>query len=319
MLTIVNLDPLKPKKINSIFKDYLNIFRFRLDEIDNLKLEFTSDKAFKISYVLGNEEKISNMKSDKINEFFNLNSELRKPEIKDLVDRQNFAFDDGNNDIFDRLMFQCILMNNSDKIDELIALNPVNGSQAHSNREIILKNIAIASLFNHKLFDKSLEILNNIPVESYTDQDKKHIQESIRIMAVKIRNYVTNGDDEKATDQFEMLIKSLKFFGDKFKSAEHELKIELPKDFAEAIDNAKSRFDITAFGKSLANKDESVYTPQNLVFGNTELLMEHVINSRNQAEIALNEFKQPTTALSQSTARKFLNRAFSCVMPNNQR
>jgi hypothetical protein len=312
MLTILNLDPSKPKKINSIFKNYLNIFR--LDEIDNLKLEFTSDEAFKISYVLENEEKTMNM-TGKTNKFFNLNSELRKPEIKDLVDRQNFRFDDENYDIFDRLMFQCILMNNSKKIDELIALNPVNGSQAHSNREIILKNIAIASLFNHELFDKSLEILNNIPVESYTDQDKKHIQESIEIMAVKIRNYVKNGDDVKATDQFEMLLKSLKLFGDKFKSAEHELKIELPKDFAEAIDNVKSKFDITAFGKSLANKDKSVYTPQNLVFRNTELLNAHVFNSRDQAEIALNEFKQPTTALSKSTARELFSRVLSCVKP----
>jgi len=42
-------------------------------------------------------------------------------------------------------------------------------------------------------------------VESFTNQDKKHIQESLEIMAVKIKEYVKNGDDEKATDLFEML------------------------------------------------------------------------------------------------------------------
>ena len=172
---------------------------------------------------------------------------IRNPEFKSSL---NIEY------IGDILLLQSILMHNSQEVDAIRGLSDLTDEQ-DNKRQRVLKNIAIASLVNENLHEKSLDILKDIPPENFTAEDKKIVQFSIDFLSASIILASTENKDEEAISQFNLLEKVLKFYGDKFNTPEHNITLHMPENITKALEEMK-KFEI-GIG---ATKDKETLSPK---------------------------------------------------------
>lgn len=156
---------------------------------------------------------------------------IRNPEFKSSLNIENIA---------NILLFQSVLMHNPQGVQEIKGLSGLTSEQ-DDKRQQVLKKIAIASLVNENLHEKSLDILKDIPPQNFTEEDKKIIQLSIDFLSASIILASTDNKDEEAISQFNLLDKALVFYRDKFSSKEDNIELEIPKNFKMALEE-KSKY-----------------------------------------------------------------------------
>jgi len=164
---------------------------------------------------------------------------LKSSNVDKLIADDNFVAQFPFNNIIQILSTQSILMHNSEEIDKLRAqeLRPDHDIR----RQEVLKNIAIASLVNENLHEKSLDILKDIPPHNFTAEDKKTVQLSIDFLSASIILASTDKKDEEAISQLDLLEKVLKVYEDKFRDPEHNIEVKIPENIKMALEE-KSKF-----------------------------------------------------------------------------
>jgi hypothetical protein len=173
----------------------------------------------------------------------NLIALIRNPEFKPSI---NIRY------INDILLLQSILMHNSREVDAIRGLSDLTDEQ-DNKRQQVLKKIAIASLVNENLHEKSLDILKDIPPQNFTEEDKKIIQLSIDFLSASIILLSTYNKDEEAISQFNLLQKVLKVYGDKFNTPEHNITLHMPENITKALEEMK-KFEMAYLPKD--NKED---------------------------------------------------------------
>ena len=208
---------------------------------------------------------------------------IRNPEFKSSL---NIEY------INDILLLQSILMHNSQEVDAIRGLSDLTDEQ-DNKRQQVLKKIAIASLVNENLHEKSLDILKDIPPQNFTEEDKKIIQLSIDFLSASIILSSTDNKDEEAISQFNLLQKVLKVYGDKFHTTEHNITLHMPENITKALEEMK-KFEIgivaTRDKETLSPKESEEISPIA-----SELKKDHLQLISNQ--VILNALKERPSAM----------------------
>lgn len=162
---------------------------------------------------------------------------LKYPNVDQLIMHDNFRSDLKASSANDILLLQSVLMHNPQGVDKLRVqeLRPEHDIR----RQQVLKNIAIASLVNENLHEKSLDILKDIPPHNFTAEDKKTVQLSIDFLSTSIILASADKKDEEVISQFNLLEKVLKVYGDKFNTPEHNITLQMPENIAKTLEEKK--------------------------------------------------------------------------------
>jgi hypothetical protein len=126
-------------------------------------------------------------------------------------------------------IFQSFLMHNPQGIEALKNLTDLTPEQ-DEKKNVILKNVVIASLINPNLQDKAKEILN-LEVVEFDDRDRQGIKNSLTFLSVQIKKSIAENQDDKLLKQFDVLAKALEFYDNKL-----DIAIELPVNILEATE-----------------------------------------------------------------------------------
>jgi hypothetical protein len=181
---------------------------------------------------------------------------LKYPNVDQLIIHDHFRSDLNVLLARDILLLQSILMHNSQEVDAIRGLSDLTDEQ-DNKRQRVLKNIAIASLVNENLHEKSLDILKDIPPQNFTAEDKKIVQLSIDFLSASIILASTENKDEEAISQFNLLEKVLKFYGDKFNTPQHNIALHMPENIAKALEE-KKKFEMAV----LATHNKETLSPK---------------------------------------------------------
>ena len=129
-------------------------------------------------------------------------------------------------------IFQSFLMHNPQGIEALKNLTDLTPKQ-DKKKNVILKNVVIASLINPNLQDKAKEILN-FEVVKFDNRDRQGIKNSLTSLSVQIKKSIAENQNDKLLKQFDVLAKALEFYGNKL-----DIAIELPVNTLEAIEEKR--------------------------------------------------------------------------------
>jgi hypothetical protein len=188
---------------------------------------------------------------------------LKHPNLARLIRDDNFKSDYKINFIYDIALLQSILMHNSQEVDEIRGITDLTPEQ-NEKRQQALKKIAIASLANEKLHEKSSEMLSGILPQEFNADDKNTIQTSINFLTASIKSEISSGNNEEAISQFNFLLKVLKVYGEKFNATEHNITLLLPENITKAMEE-KKKFDtsivITEDKETLSPKEFGEISP----------------------------------------------------------
>jgi len=157
---------------------------------------------------------------------------IRNPEFKSSLNIENIS---------DILLLQSVLMHNPQGVDEIRGISDLTSEQ-NDKRQQALKKIAIASLTNENLHEKSLDILNGILPQQFDADDKKTIQTSIDFLTASIKSAISSGNNKEVISQFNFLSKVLKVYGEKFDTTEHNITLILPENITKTLEE-KKKFD----------------------------------------------------------------------------
>jgi hypothetical protein len=256
-LSLIENEEIKDKRLSHfremielLSQDKFNLFYQSLDEEQKNFLNQNEYYRFLSSTI--NYQSVSQINSSQSSYLA-----LKSRNVSQLIVDDNFVAQFPFNNIIDILLFQSILMHNSQEVDAIRGLSDLTDEQ-DNKRQQVLKNIAIASLVNENLHEKSLDILKNIPPQNFTEEDKKIVQLSIDFLSASIILASNENKDEEAISQFNLLEKVLKVYGDKFE--EHNITLQMPENIAKALEE-KKKFEIGYLPKD--NKEE--FSPK--VFG----------------------------------------------------
>ena len=145
----------------------------------------------------------------------------------DFLKSTSFKIDESNYAIF-----QSFLMHNPQGIEALKNLTDLTPKQ-DKKKNVILKNVVIASLINPNLQDKAKEILN-FEVVKFDNRDRQGIKNSLTFLSVQIKKSIAENQNDKLLKQFDVLAKALEFYGNKL-----DIAIELPVNTLEAIEEKR--------------------------------------------------------------------------------
>jgi hypothetical protein len=217
---------------------------------------------------------------------------LKHPNLGSLIKNPEFRTDYSIFNIGSILLLQSILMHNPQGVDEIRGLSDLTPEQ-NNKRQQVLKKIAIASLVNENLHEKSLDILNGILPQQFTQEDKKTIQASIDFMSVKIEKSISENKNEQTVYQFNLLEKVLNFYADKFSTPEYNISLHLPENITKALEE-KKKFEMgvvaTQNKETLSPKEFGEISPRAPVLEKDNL---QVISG----QVILNTLKQRPSAI----------------------
>ena len=111
--------------------------------------------------------------------------------IRELIINPDFLKSSSSiKDCFNFLTLQSLLMHNGEGI---VGLQTIEGltSEQDEKKNIVLKNVAIASLINTNLHDQAKEILDGFQSTQFDDQDKESIKNSFKLLAIQIEKSIS--------------------------------------------------------------------------------------------------------------------------------
>jgi hypothetical protein len=214
---------------NDKFKNFFN----DLDSLEKTQLQ--QDPSFPIFFDSNNNyvKNISPSTTPFEEEYFSylaIRNENNSDRIRELITDPNFLTSSSAiNEVYNFLALQSLLMHNKLGIDELRVIGSLTGEQ-DEKKNIVLKNVAIASLVNPNLHDQAQEILSGFQSSQFNDQDKESIKNSFKLLAAQIEKSISENQDEKLLKQFDILVKNLQIYGEKF-----DITIEVPNKIMDAI------------------------------------------------------------------------------------
>lgn len=194
---------------------------------------------------------------------------IRNPEFKSSLNIENIS---------DILLLQSVLMHNPQGVDEIREISDLTSEQ-NDKRQQALKKIAIASLTNENLHEKSLDILNGILPQQFDADDKKTIQTSIDFLTASIKSAISSENNKEVISQFNFLSKVLKVYGEKFNTTEHNITLILPENITKTLEE-KKKFD-ESVGTTI--RDEETLSP--VMFGEISPVAP-ILNKDNLIEIS---------------------------------
>jgi len=159
-----------------------------------------------------------------------IRNENNSDRIRELITDPNFLTSSSAiNQGYNFLALQSLLMHNKVGIDELRVIGSLTDEQ-DEKKNIVLKNVAIASLINPNLHDQAQEILGGFQSSQFNDQDKESIKNSFKLLTAQIEKSISENQDEKLLKQFDILVKNLQIYGEKL-----DITIEVPNKIMDAI------------------------------------------------------------------------------------
>lgn len=219
LLTILNSD-----KFNNFFTDLS----------PQNKIELQNRNSYKIFSDPKNNLIISTPARQIIQEercsYLAIRNENQSDGIRQLITDNNFLTNPSSlNSYLDFLTVQSLLMHNGEGIVGLQAIEGLTSEQ-DEKKNIVLRNVAIASLINPNLHDQAKEILDGFQSTQFNDQDKESIKNSFKLLAIQIEKSISENQDEKLLKQFDILVKNLQIYGEKL-----DITIEVPNKIMDAI------------------------------------------------------------------------------------
>jgi hypothetical protein len=252
---------------NDKFKNFFN------DLDSGEKTQLQQDAYFPIFFDANNNyvKNISSSTSPFEEEYFSylaIRNENNFDRIRELITNPDFLTSSSSiKDCFNFLTLQSLLMHNGEGI---VGLQTIEGltSEQDEKKNIVLKNVAIASLINPNLHDQAKEILDRFQSTQFNDQDKESIKNSFNFLTAQIEKSISENQDEKLLKQFDILVKNLQIYGEKL-----DITIEVPNKIMDAI-------------KIRQNADLALLDPAKfpLKEGSSELIAE-VLLGDNQKDI----------------------------------
>lgn len=207
-------------------------------------------------------------KQEQICSYLAIRNENNSDRIRELITNPDFLTSSSAiNWGIDFFTLQSLLMHNKEGI---VGLQTIEGltSEQDEKKNIVLRNVAIASLINPNLHDQAKEILNGFHSTQFDDQDKESIKNSFKFLTAQIEKSISENQDEKLLKQFDILVKNLQIYGEKL-----DITIEVPNKIMDAI-------------KIRQNADQALLDPAKfpLKEGSSELVAE-VLLGDNQKDI----------------------------------
>ncbi len=97
----------------------------------------------------------------------------------------------------------------------------------------------ITSLSNDIFHEKSSNIIDNFPPQLFRAETIIDIQHSINFLSDSIKLLISQGNDQEALSKFNLLVKVLKIYGDKFNTQANNITLYLPENLAKTLQEMK--------------------------------------------------------------------------------